>query len=128
MADDGSHVLSLLNHGRLTLHPAIDLLHSISNDALMLICSRFQQSDTNHRYDMSRWVLIVSMALMVLHYYLQMRYDIRETNDDMGMLVNILFYAPVAYHMMKLSKQITVSKGNKTSMSPREWCECHDAS
>ena len=37
------------------------------------------------------------MALLAIHYFLQMRFSIRAMHPDWGVMVNILFYAPAAY-------------------------------
>lgn len=64
--------------------------------ALMLIVSRFQVKWLNHNYEVSRWLICGAMLLLSSHYVLQMAYGIRAQSDDMGALVNILFYTPIA--------------------------------
>lgn len=64
--------------------------------ALMLACARFQIRWLNKRYEVSRWLLCFSMAVLAFHYVLQMIHGLRAHNDDVGAVVNILFYAPIA--------------------------------
>jgi len=64
---------------------------------LMLVLSRFQVSDTPKIYERVRWNLALAMALLIIHYSLQLGFGFRAQGDDVGALVNILFYAPVAY-------------------------------
>lgn len=63
--------------------------------ALMLFTSRFHVDVVNATYERSRWALFVSMSLLVLHYVLQMVCGFRAESDDVGTIVNILFYSPV---------------------------------
>ncbi len=65
--------------------------------ALMLVISRFQVRWLNKRYETARWLLAFSMFMLSLHYVLQMEYDIRAKSDEMGALVNILFYSPISF-------------------------------
>lgn len=65
--------------------------------ALMLVVSRFQVRWLNKRYETARWLLAFSMFMLSLHYVLQMEYDIRAKSDEMGALVNILFYSPISF-------------------------------
>ena len=65
--------------------------------ALMLIVSAFQQNATSRQYRRSRWMIVISMLILAIHYFLQMRYDLRATSDDIGTVVNILFYMPMAF-------------------------------
>lgn len=65
--------------------------------ALMLFTSRFHVDVVNATYEHSRWTLFVSMSLLVLHYVLQMVCGFRAKSDDVGTIVNILFYSPVVF-------------------------------
>lgn len=65
--------------------------------ALMLFTSRFHVDVVNATYERSRWSLFVSMSLLVLHYVLQMVCGFRAESDDVGTIVNILFYSPVTF-------------------------------
>lgn len=63
----------------------------------IIIVSYFIQEGTNRRYERSRWMLVAAALLLVIHYFLQMRYSIRATTDDGATVVNILFYTPAAF-------------------------------
>lgn len=63
--------------------------------AFTLAYSRCQMRWTNARYELSRWLIFSSMVLLSLHYLLQMRCGFRASGDDVGSVVNILFYSPV---------------------------------
>lgn len=65
--------------------------------ALLLCTSRLQQNHSNRRYETARWMQVGAMMLLAIHYFLQMRFSIRATHPDWGVMVNILFYAPAAY-------------------------------
>lgn len=64
---------------------------------LMLVVSRFQQNATNRHYELARLKMLVAMALLAVHYLLQMVFELRQSSDDIGAVVNMLFYTPVAY-------------------------------
>lgn len=50
-----------------------------------------------HRYEVSRWMLVAAMFIYAVHYLLQIVFGFRASGDDVGAVVNILFYAPVVY-------------------------------
>ncbi len=64
--------------------------------ALVLVLSRFQMRWFYHRYEQSRWIIFFAMLFLSLHFVLQMLLGIREESDEVGAVVNILFYTPVA--------------------------------
>ena len=64
---------------------------------LVLVISRFQVSVVNRQYEKSRWSLVAAAVLLVIHYGLQMACGFRAHSDDAGVIVNILFYTPVAW-------------------------------
>lgn len=64
---------------------------------LVLVFSRFYQDETSRTYEQSRWLLTSSMLLLALHYALQMCCGFRAMGDDVGAVINILFYSPVVY-------------------------------
>lgn len=49
------------------------------------------------RYETSRWLLCGSMAVFCIHYFLQMPQGFRAQGADVGAVVNIMFYTPVAF-------------------------------
>ena len=69
----------------------------VSMLGLILVLSRFQIRWTNRRYEVSRWLLAFSMFVLAGHYVLQMAYGFRAKGDEIGAVVNVLFYSPVSF-------------------------------
>ena len=64
---------------------------------LILVLSRFQIRWTNRRYEVSRWLLAFSMFVLAWHYVLQMVCGFRAKGDEIGAVVNVLFYTPISF-------------------------------
>lgn len=69
----------------------------VSMLGLILVLSRFQIRWSNRRYEVSRWLLAFSMFVLVGHYVLQMLYGFRAKGDEIGAVVNVLFYSPISF-------------------------------
>lgn len=69
----------------------------VSMLGLILVLSRFQIRWTNRRYEVSRWLLAFSMFVLAGHYVLQMLYGFRAKGDEVGAVVNVLFYTPISF-------------------------------
>lgn len=67
--------------------------------ALLLLVSKFLQSDVTKEYRKARWLLVFSMLLLAAHYLLQMALGLRSHSDELGTVFNILFYTPVSFLM-----------------------------
>lgn len=78
--------------------------------ALMLVISRFQMRWLNKRYETSRWFLAFAMAMLALHYILQMKHGIRAKSDEMGAVVNILYYEPMAFLISYATYNVACSR------------------
>lgn len=66
--------------------------------AVLLLLSRWlQPRSVGLSYETSRWLLIAAMLVFAVHYLLQMIYGFRAQGDDVGALVNILFYLPASF-------------------------------
>lgn len=78
--------------------------------ALMLVISRFQMRWLNKRYETSRWFLAFAMAMLALHYILQMKHGIRAKSDEMGAVVNIFYYEPMAFLISYATYNVACSK------------------
>ena len=63
---------------------------------VMLVVSRFQIKWQYRRYEVSRWLILGAMLLLAVHFVLQLVLGIRAKSDEVGALVNILFYTPIA--------------------------------
>lgn len=62
-----------------------------------LVLSSLQKTDTTKAYEIVRWLLAFAMLLFAVHYIMQMVFGFRAQGDDVGAVVNILFYSPIAY-------------------------------
>lgn len=51
----------------------------------------------NRNYEQSRWMLFAAMIIFSVHYLMQMCFGFRAAGEDIGALVNIVFYAPVGF-------------------------------
>lgn len=69
----------------------------VSMLGLILVLSRFQIRWTNRRYEVSRWLLAFSMFVLAGHYVLQMVCGFCAKGDEIGAVVNVLFYSPVSF-------------------------------
>lgn len=69
----------------------------VSMLGLILVLSRFQIRWSNRRYEVSRWLLAFSMFVLAGHYVLQMLYGFRAKGDEVGAVVNVLFYCPISF-------------------------------
>ncbi len=69
----------------------------VSMLGLILVLSRFQIRWTNRRYEVFRWLLAFSMFVLAWHYVLQMVCGFRAKGDEIGAVVNVLFYSPVSF-------------------------------
>ncbi|MGN0282892.1 MAG: helix-turn-helix domain-containing protein [Prevotella sp.] len=65
--------------------------------AVTLAISRIHILRCYKAYEKSRWILVVALSLLCVHYLLQMMFDLRASGDDVGALFNILFYSPVVF-------------------------------
>ena len=65
--------------------------------ALMLAFARIHTRTLVHRYETSRWLLFAAMSTYTLHYVLQIAFGFRAQGDDVGAVINILFYTPATY-------------------------------
>ncbi len=64
--------------------------------AMLLLLSRFQIKWQYRRYEVSRWLIFGAMLLLAVHFALQLALGIRAKSDELGALVNILFYTPIS--------------------------------
>ncbi|WP_373833595.1 helix-turn-helix domain-containing protein [Bacteroides heparinolyticus] len=65
--------------------------------ALILLMSHIHQRQTSRNYETSRRLLFTSMLIYTIHYALQIRFGFRAHGEDLGSLINILFYSPTVY-------------------------------
>ena len=80
--------------------------------ALLVALSRFYVKWVNKRYEQSRKLLVLSMICLSVHYFFQMRYGLRASGDDVGMLANIIFYTPTAFLVTCAIVNLECSRGD----------------
>lgn len=81
--------------------------------ALLLFSSRFFQPHTTLNYEKSRWLLFTAMLLAVVHYLLQIFLGFRAASDELGALVNMLFYTPAVYLVSYASLRMVSDRKHK---------------
>lgn len=85
----------------------------VSMLGLILVLSRFQIRWTNHRYEVSRWLLAFSMFVLAWHYVLQMVCGFRAKGDEIGAVVNVLFYSPVSFFISYATYNLICYRGGR---------------
>ncbi len=65
--------------------------------AMILVVSRFQMRWLNSRYEVSRKLLVAAMLMLTVHFVLQMTQGFRAKSDELGTVVNLLFFTPVVF-------------------------------
>lgn len=80
---------------------------------LILVLSRFQIRWTNRRYEVSRWLLVFSMFVLAVHYVLQMVCGFRAKGDEIGAVVNVLFYSPVSSFISYATYNLICYRGGR---------------
>lgn len=65
--------------------------------ALLLVITSLQVRWKESRYEASRRMLFTAMSLFSIHYFLQMAHGFRAQGEDVGAVINILFYTPAAF-------------------------------
>lgn len=69
---------------------------------LQLLVSRLYQNSTTPQYEKSRLLLAATMLILVLHYALQIKFKLRANDDNVGTVINTLFY-PIADYFLACS-------------------------
>lgn len=85
----------------------------VSMLGLILVLSRFQIRWTNRRYEVSRWLLVFSMFVLAWHYVLQMVCGFRAKGDEIGAVVNVLFYSPVSFFISYATYNLICYRGGR---------------
>lgn len=85
----------------------------VSMLGLILVLSRFQIRWTNRRYEVSRWLLAFSMFVLAWHYVLQMVCGFRAKGDEIGAVVNVLFYSPVSFFISYATYNLICYRGER---------------
>lgn len=85
----------------------------VSMLGLILVLSRFQIRWTNRRYEVSRWLLAFSMFVLAWHFVLQMVCGFRAKGDEIGAVVNVLFYSPVSFFISYATYNLICYRGGR---------------
>lgn len=85
----------------------------VSMLGLILVLSRFQIRWTNRRYEVSRWLLAFSMFVLAWHYVLQMVCGFRAKGDEIGAVVNVLFYSPASSFISYATYNLICYRGGR---------------
>ena len=85
----------------------------VSMLGLILVLSRFQIRWSNRRYEVSRWLLAFSMFVLAVHYVLQMVCVFRAKGDEIGAVVNVLFYSPVSSFISYATYNLICYRGGR---------------
>lgn len=85
----------------------------VSMLGLILVLSRFQIRWTNRRYEVSRWLLAFSMFVLAWHYVLQMVCGFRAKGDEIGAVVNVLFYSSVSFFISYATYNLICYRGGR---------------
>lgn len=62
--------------------------------AFLTAASGFLVQRRNRKLEKSRMMIIAALAILMVHYMMQMAFSLREQGDDVGALFNIICYAP----------------------------------
>lgn len=89
----------------------------VSMLGLILVLSRFQIRWCNRRYEASRWFLAFSMFVLAGHYVLQMLYGFRAKSDEIGAVVNILFYSPISFIVSYAAYHVISHRGGRRNFA-----------
>ena len=82
--------------------------------AMALGMSRVHVKWPNTRYEQSRWMLFSAMLVLAAHFALQIAFGLRASGDDVGAVVNILFFTPasflISYAVLNIEASLVVRR------------------
>lgn len=62
--------------------------------AFFIAVTRLHVRWINRRYEWSRWMIFAALLFMAVHFFLQMYFSFRATDEDVGAVINVLVYLP----------------------------------
>lgn len=62
--------------------------------AFFIAVTRLHVRWINRRYEWSRWMIFAALLFMAVHFFLQMYFGFRATDEDVGAVINMLVYMP----------------------------------
>lgn len=61
---------------------------------VLLLSSKMCVRWANKQYEQSRWMVLLGICMLAIHYYMQLKFDLRALGDDIGAVINFFFYIP----------------------------------
>lgn len=62
--------------------------------AFFIAVTRLHVRWINRQYEWSRWMIFAALLFMAVHFFLQMYFGFRATDEDVGAVINVLVYLP----------------------------------
>lgn len=62
--------------------------------AFFIAVTRLHVRWINRWYEWSRWMIFAALLFMAVHFFLQMYFGFRATDEDVGAVINVLVYLP----------------------------------
>lgn len=62
--------------------------------AFFIAVTRLHVRWINRRYEWSRWMIFAALLFMAVHFFLQMYFGFRATDEDVGAVINVQVYLP----------------------------------
>lgn len=62
--------------------------------AFFIAVTRLHVRWISRRYEWSRWMIFAALLFMAVHFFLQMYFGFRATDEDVGAVINVLVYLP----------------------------------
>lgn len=62
--------------------------------AFFIAVTRLHVRWINRRYEWLRWMIFAALLFMAVHFFLQMYFGFRATDEDVGAVINVLVYLP----------------------------------
>ena len=62
--------------------------------AFFIAVTRLHVRWINRRYEWSRWMIFAALLFMAVHFFMQMYFGFRATDEDVGAVINVLVYLP----------------------------------
>ncbi len=81
---------------------------------VLLLSAKMCVRWANKQYEQSRWMVLIGICMLGIHYYIQLKFDLRALGDDIGALINFFFYIPSLF-------LLTMGVYNIESSGRRRW-------
>lgn len=86
--------------------------------AFFIAVTRLHVRWINRRYEWSRWMIFAALLFMAVHFFLQMYFGFRATDEDVGAVINVLVYLPcfTLFSMAIYNIEATHTKRSKMNL------------